>query len=280
MVFVFTMTPGSTLFNIVKPVSAATLTSVKVIPDSNVNNERATYNLFLKTATTGTIKTIQINFPSSFNLADISLLEKSNIGSGSLSFTGSTMKYTVNSAASVPAGTTIELEVGRIIAENAGTFTVSMRTLNSGAGIIDGPTTSGSFIIKQITGSDISKSITGDDISPSFMIRKTLNDGTGGWVPNGIASIFTISDNDVFPTGTQADSTFVSVMNRFNDGGGCTVSHFDPGQFRITCTSAPSDNAQLHYVITKLPANVVTSSSLSVSSSIPSSPFDSLQTDK
>ncbi|MDW0238308.1 MAG: hypothetical protein QOC35_07040, partial [Nitrososphaeraceae archaeon] len=106
MVFVFTMTTGSSLFNILKPVSAAALTGVSVSPASNIINEKATYNFFLKTKTTGTIKIIQIDFPSSFDLSKIRLIERSGIGSGSLSFSGSTLNYTVNSATSVAAGTT------------------------------------------------------------------------------------------------------------------------------------------------------------------------------
>ena len=92
MVLVFTMTPGSSLFNILKPVSAAALTGAS-LPASNVINERATYDIFLTTKTTGTIKIIQIDFPSSFNLASFRLIEKSGIGPGSLSFSGSTLKY-------------------------------------------------------------------------------------------------------------------------------------------------------------------------------------------
>jgi hypothetical protein len=68
MLFVFTMTPASSLFNIVKPVSAAQLTSISVSSMSNVINEMDTYDFLFKTATTGTIKTIEINFPSSFNV--------------------------------------------------------------------------------------------------------------------------------------------------------------------------------------------------------------------
>ena len=69
MVIVFTMTPGSSLFNILKPVSAAALTGVSLPPASNVINERATYDIFLTTKTTGTIKIIQ----SIFHLVLISL---------------------------------------------------------------------------------------------------------------------------------------------------------------------------------------------------------------
>ena len=50
----------------------------------------------------------------------------------------------------------------------------------------------------------------------------------------------------------------------------------------IICDVAPANNNSLHYLIIKLPAEVVTSTSITssqslLSSSIPSSPFDSSQ---
>ena len=136
MLFVLTMTPASSLFNILKPASAAPLTSMSVSPMSNTINEMDTYDFLFKTATTGTIKTIEINFPSSFNVANIRLIERDGIGSGTLSFSGSTIKYTVGGSDSIPAGTNIRLEIARIIATAEGSFTVSIKTLNSQAGTI------------------------------------------------------------------------------------------------------------------------------------------------
>jgi hypothetical protein len=55
--FVFDMSTES-IFQIVKPAMAAPLTSVSVVPASGLKNQRTTYDIFLTTATTGTIKTI------------------------------------------------------------------------------------------------------------------------------------------------------------------------------------------------------------------------------
>jgi len=273
MLFVFAMTPASSLFNILRPVSAAPLTSISVSPASNIINEMATYNFLFKTATTGTIKTIEINFPSSFNVANIRLIEREGIGSGTLSFSGSTIKYTVGGSDSIPAGTNIRLEMARIIAIEEGSFTVSIKTLNSQGGTIDGPTTSGPFIIK---------SITGNDISPGFMIRKTLKDDAAGnahgWNPDNDIKFFSITDNDLDPTNTESDSYFVSIIPKGTNSGInvgailCTVYDWISTAFNVRCNSAPEDLASLHYIITKLPPHVVTSSS-SVPSSQSSSPF-------
>jgi hypothetical protein len=277
MVFVFTMTPGSSLFNILKPVSAAPLTGVSVSPASNIKNEKATYDFFLTTKTTGTIKVIQIDFPSGFNLGNIRLIEKSGIGSGSLSVSGSTLKYTVSIAANVAAETTIRLEIGRIIATGAGSHTVSMKTINPQDVVIDGPTSSSSFTIK---------SINGNDVSPGFIKRKSLLDDAAGnahgWNPDGSAKIFGIVDGDV---SGPAINIFVSAIDE--DGAGCRTTDFDSEEnlMSIKCDVAPANNNALHYLITKLPANVVTSTSLPssqslLSSSIPLSPSDPFETGK
>lgn len=265
MAFVLTMTPASSLFNIVKPASAAGLTSISVSPTSNIINELATYSFQFKTATAGTIKTIEISFPSSFDVSGIRLVEREGISSGTLSSTGSTIKYTLGSAQSISAGTNIRLEIARIIATAEGSFTVSIRTLNSQGSTIDGPTTSGPFIIKSITGSDV---------SPDFMIRKTLKDDAAGnakgWNPSDFS--FLISDDDI---SSIPGSNMIQLYVSSGDDCSHIVVHEAEKRFALECENGVKDGAQLEYLITKLPANVVTSSQ-----SVSSSPFDSLLKDK
>ena len=269
--FVFDMSTES-FFQVIKPAEAAGLTNVSVVPTSGLVNQRTTYDIFLKTATTATIKTIEMTFPSSFHLGlATKYIERQGIGSGSLSSSGSTLKYTVNSPVSVPAGTTIRLEIARIIATTpSSSFTVSIRTLNTANSQIDGPTTSSSFTIE---------SISSNDVSPSFMIRKTLLDDAAGhahgWNPSGGANPLFVSDSDI--SGSPGN-VFVSVMVPALI---CATSVIDTiGHiFIVLCNNSPPDNSKLDYVIIKLPANVV-ASSLSVSSSSPSSPFDSFETGK
>jgi len=286
MVFVLTMTPTSTFLQITKQAAAAPLTKVSVTPDSNVKNERATYNFFLTTGTTGTIKTIEITFPSSFDLADIRFIERSGIGTGTLSVVGSTIKYTVTSAVSVAAGSNIKLVIGRIIATGEGSHTVSIKTLTSGGGTIDGPTTSSSFVIKAISSADIldntitssdiaDNTITGNEISPGFMVRKTVSDDDAGhavgWDPNGVKNQLRISEPNA-----KADSlVFIAIFNNFPSA--CTGnSSIDPSPaIFVTCSTAIGDHAQLNYILFNLPNQVVTSS-LPVSESTISSPFDSI----
>ena len=112
IVFAFTMSSPSSFFQIIKPAMAAvTLRSIAILPSNNIVNTRTTYDIIFQTATSGTIKTIVMDFPSGFDVsAATRYIERSGIGSGSLSNpSGSTLVYTVSSPVSVAAGTMIRL---------------------------------------------------------------------------------------------------------------------------------------------------------------------------
>jgi hypothetical protein len=132
--------------------AAGTLTSVFILPTNNIVNTKTTYDISFKTATTGTIKTIHMTFPSSFDVtAAYKLIEKNGIGSGSLSAASkTTLVYTVSNPVSVPAGMTIRLEIDRVVNSNVGAnFQMSITTENTIPTIIDGPTKCFSFPIKR-----------------------------------------------------------------------------------------------------------------------------------
>ena len=284
IILVVSTSPFSSL-QLVKEAEAAGLTNVSVVPASNIINERATYDIFLETATTGTIKTIEMTFPPSFDLtAATRYIERSGIGSGSLSSSGSTLKYTVNSPESVPAGTNIRLEIAKIVAGAEGSFTVSIKTSKTGSsGTLDGPTDSGVFTIKSIGTNDIldnkvsssdikDNSITGSDISTALMIQKTLHDdtvgNTRGWNPDGSKKAFAIADPDI---SSAPNSQFVSMMVRSENAVFCSAAGADTGLFVVYCNSAPQNSADINYIITKLPSHDVTSSLSASSESSPSS---------
>jgi len=292
LIIVFAFTMSSPFFQMVKPAEAAgTLTNVSILPTSNMVNERATYDIFFKTATTGTIKTIHMTFPTGFDVSSATkLIERSGIGAGILSAPSSTtLIYTVNSPVIVPAGTTIRLEIGRIVNSNtAGNFKVSIATERTTTPIIiDGPTLSTFFPIKDIGTNDIGansvtsskiadNSIIGDDISTSFTIRKTLHDDTAGhthgWNPDISTTAFAISDSDI---SGASSSEFVSVSVRSGNPVFCAAATGDAGLFGVYCDSPPGNSAELDYIITKLPAHddVTLSLSASSSESTPSSAF-------
>jgi hypothetical protein len=269
---------------------AAGLTSVSVVPMTGIVNQRTIYDMFLKTETTATIKTIEMTFPTSFDLTlATKLIEREGIGFGYFSSSGSTLKYTVNNPVKVSAGTMIRLELARIVAENAGSFTVSVRTLNTANSQIDGPTSSSSFSIEDIGTNDIAansvtsskiadnsvtsskiadNSITAEDVSTSFTIRKTLHDDTAGhkhgWNPDISKTAFGIFDSDI---SGASSSEFVSVMVRSGNPVFCAAATGDTGLFGVYCNTPPGNSAELEYIITKLPAHDDVTSSLSASSS-------------
>ena len=188
IVFAFSTSPTS-YFGVIKPATAAgTLTSVSFVPSSNLATMMSTYDISFRTGTTGTIKTIEILFPDGqFDVASATrYLERSGIGSGSISVTNNTatdsiITYTVKNPESVPAGNFISLEIPRIIANVAGNFQATITTKNTDGGIIDGPALSSKFLISDVDTTAIAdNSITGQDLSTSFTIRKTLHDDAIG----------------------------------------------------------------------------------------------------
>jgi hypothetical protein len=110
------------------------------------------------------------------------------------------------------------------------------------------------------------------------MVRRTLHDITAGhahgWDPNGVKTDFTISDGDVQIEEEAGDQTFITLMLRDSHATKsiCMVNDIEEANFFMNCNTPPAENAQLHYEIHKLPANVITSS---LSSS--SSPFAASQ---
>jgi hypothetical protein len=276
--FAITMLPGEYCTGLIKPATAATLGNVRVVPMSNLATMQTTYDIIFTAATTAPISTVEMNFGTNFNIVSATrLIENSGIGSGSLFVSGSTLTYKVNNPTTIPVGTIIKLEIARIVANLPGNFVVSITTKNAGGGIIDGPTSSSLFQIFALGTNGIAdKTITGNDVSPNFMIRKTVYDDAAGhahgWDPNGSTKSFAIFDSDI---SGASDSEFINVMIRYSNLAYCTTSPGDTGVFVVHCDSAPIDSAVLDYVITKLPANVVTSTDIATisSSSIPSSPF-------
>ena len=286
IVFALSTSPTSN-FGVIKPATAAgTLTNVSFVPSSNLATMMSTYDISFRTGTTGTIKTIEILFPDGqFDVASATrYLERSGIGSGSISETNNTatdsiITYTVKNPESVPAGNKISLEIPRIIANVAGDFQATITTKNTDGDIIDGPTLSSKFLISDIGTTAIAdNSITGKDLSTSFTIRKTLHDDAighaQGWNPDTSTRGYAISDSDI--SGAPR-SEFVNVIVRSGNPVFCAAESGDAGLFGVYCDSPPGNSAELDYIITKLPAHDDVASSLPASSeSTPSSASPSL----
>jgi hypothetical protein len=123
------------------------------------------------------------------------------------------LSYTVTNAVNVPAGTKIRLEFANInnpLNPNTN-YKVIVTTRNAGNTIIDGPTQSTAYTMKQIGSNVIANnavttpkivdgSITSSKPAYDFMKLVTLQDDTVGnalgWNPNGISTDFSIEEPD------------------------------------------------------------------------------------
>jgi hypothetical protein len=121
-------------------VYAAPLRSQAAVPSNNIVSTTSTYEITFNTATTGTLRTIEIAFPAGYNVAGTSLIERVGIGAGTISRTGNTIIYTVTSPASIAANTLIRIELANIVNTNVGaTASIGITTKGTNGNIIDGP---------------------------------------------------------------------------------------------------------------------------------------------
>ena len=155
----------------------AALSGVWTRQTNNIVGSQSYYDVVFVTSTTGTIKFIDITFPPGIVIgAPINLAEREGIGAGSAEKTSATqIRYTVTSAVSVAEGTKIRLEFFNIVNPTAPStgYKVTVTTRNAAGTVIDGPTTSNGFSIKQMSTSQIADGavttgkIASDAITPS-----------------------------------------------------------------------------------------------------------------
>jgi hypothetical protein len=251
----------------------AALSSLSARPTNNIVNTNSFYDVVFLTATAGAIKTIQVTFPAGTTIPSGAFFnEAEGIGPGTASKSGQTITYTVTNAVNVPAGTKIRLEFANINnpLNPSASYQVSVTTRNAANAIIDGPSQSTAYTIKQIGVNAIAdNSVTTDKIADgsitsakpaeSFMKRVTLLDNAAGnavgWNPDGATTFFTISDTDV----SGFHNAFISVTVSFGFDTNYSCDVVDQGNpsdtFQIQCSSAPANFEALHYVVINLPAS-------------------------
>jgi hypothetical protein len=133
----------------VKNAAAAALANLVSQPTNNIVTVKAGYEILFTTTTTGIIKTVTVAFPNGFVLSPI-LIERSGIGAGTLSVSGTTITYTVSGIPSVVlAKTPIRLEFANIIQRSVpGPSQITITTKGPFGTIIDGPTASNTSLIQ------------------------------------------------------------------------------------------------------------------------------------
>jgi hypothetical protein len=252
--------------------SQAALNSLSARPTNNLVNTNSFYDIVFVTSVPGAIKTIQVTFPAGTTVpSSASFNEAEGIGPGTVSKSGQTLTYTVTNAVNVPAGTKIRLEFANINnpLNPSANYKVTVTTRNAANAIIDGPTQSAAYTVKQIGTNVIANnaitnpkladsSITSTKPNQNFMKRVTLTDSTAGnnvgWNPDGIKTQFSIKEIAL----STDTSSFVSVFvqNFVAPFPNCGVVSISVPTFNIACNTAPANMAQLNYMVENLPANV------------------------
>src|SRR5262249_49242301 len=102
---------------IIQPAYATgTLTGVSALASNNLVKAVGWYTVAFTTATAGTIKTVEITFPSNFDTHYSVFIMEQGLGTGSYSLSGSQkVIFTVTSPISVPAGTHVSILFGKVI---------------------------------------------------------------------------------------------------------------------------------------------------------------------
>src|SRR5918996_876509 len=198
----------------------AALSSLTARPTNNIVNTNSFYDVVFLAATTGAIKTIEVTFPAGTTIPSSAFFneaEKCVPGSnctvltGTASKSGQTITYTVTNAVNVPAGTKIRLEFANINnpLQVSANYKVTVTTRDTSNTIIDGPTPSTAYTIKQIGNNVIANSaittpkiadnsITSTKPNQNFMKRVTLTDNAAGnnlgWNPDGVKTQFAITE--------------------------------------------------------------------------------------
>ncbi|MGC1134902.1 MAG: hypothetical protein WA941_18885 [Nitrososphaeraceae archaeon] len=239
------------------PTIQAALIGPASFRSTDIVNSNSIYEIAFITTTTGTIKKIEITFPAGTIVGAAGVIEKVGIGHGFLTKSGTTVTLNIHTPVSIPAGTYIRLEMVDVKnPPNPGSnynITVTTRGPDPDNSIIDGPSTSNAYIIKQVGTAEIaSGSITKEKVSSSFMISRLLQDNARGnsfgWDPDGLVTNFIIID-DVAITGSNP------VLINVGDSG--TNSQCDAlgsltGFFTIQCLDPPPQGSELRYTITNL----------------------------
>src|SRR5437773_7942048 len=169
---------------------AGALSNVFALPSNNLYKGTGFYNVGFTTATSGTIKTIEITFPAGFSVAGAKLIQSVGMGPGSISISGQVIKYTITTAVSVTAPKAMMIMIGNVVNPAVTSNQVSITTKTAAAVIIDGPTNSATFTLTRITNSMVQSAIalTGNVTidSSTFKVDST-NDrvGIGTTTPKG-----------------------------------------------------------------------------------------------
>jgi hypothetical protein len=137
----------------------AALTFTRATQTNNIVNSKSYYDIMFRTTTAGIIKAVEMDFPDGTYVGIAVLVETTGIGPGTIARDNVEDKitYTVTNPVNVPANTRMRIQLSDITNPStpSSTLTVSITTRDPANAIIDGPTTTGAYKIKQVGTADI-----------------------------------------------------------------------------------------------------------------------------
>lgn len=256
-------------------VYGAALKSQSAIPSNNIVSTISTFEILFTTATTGTIQSIEIVFPSGYDVAGAKVIERIGIGVGTITGLGNSLIYIVNSPVNIPLNTPMRFEISNIInTVTAGSASVTITTKNTEGDVVDGPTAA-AVPLRQITTTDIADNavsnlklgdnavtspriadgsiethdlddsvLTSTKVNSSLMHTKILSDSICdvdyfGWCPDGQHMTFGIRDPQI--PGNAATTVIINFDDHVSqypgesDSLGCDVMAIYVGQFQFAC---------------------------------------------
>jgi hypothetical protein len=232
-------TLGTTAFVNVKDALAAPLVTPGSQPTSNIVTTKASYEILFTTATAGTITTITMAFPPGFSVTSAILIERSGIGAGALSASGTTLTYTVSSPVSIPAGIPMRLEIANIVHPGVpGAFLVTITTKNS-FNVLDGPTSSTTPIVQIGAAAIANGAVTNPKLADNSVASRNVAPGAIGTtqLSNGAVGTNQLADLAV-TNGDIADGAVTST--KISHG---AVSIFSVHKFSSRTTVHPGNTA-------------------------------------
>jgi hypothetical protein len=233
----------------------------------------AIYEIQFFTTTTAVIDKIDITFPAGTGVAFASILERTGItGPATVTKSGTTVTLDLNTPVNVPAGTLVRFEMVDISnPPNPANYKISVQTRNPSNVVIDGPSLSPAYTIRQVSSSMIANgavssakiadgAVSPTDVSKSFVKIVEVNDTPGGnavgWNPDGVDTFFVITDPDIISEPFGPWSSYVDAVTT-GDTPTCKASAVIDGAFHFTCETPPPDFRTLHYMVITGPASLI-----------------------
>lgn len=160
------------------PTILGSLSNVGVRLTNNLVGLTTYYDITFSVATSAAIKSIQFTFPADTDVSNAALLEVDGIRTGtSSSVLGQTVTLTLDSSEQKKAGSIIRVEYSNIVnpTSTSNSYQVTVTTRDNNGAIIDGPTPTSAYTIKQIGTSEIADNAivpsTNEKVGPITLVQ-------------------------------------------------------------------------------------------------------------